>query len=123
MATEVGVSLSLHPPAEQFAVAKRVEALGFHSLWTGDHVSFHTPIYESLTLLSAYASITSRIKLGTAVYLLALRHPTIAAKITASLDALSGGRLIFGAGVGGENPKEFEASGVPHREPGARVNE
>jgi probable F420-dependent oxidoreductase len=122
-ATEVGVSLSIHPAEEQFALVKRVEALGFDSVWTGDHISFHNPMYESLALLSAYASITRRIKLGTAVYLLALRHPTVAAKITSTLDVLSGGRLIFGVGVGGENPKEFEAAGVPHRERGARVTE
>ena len=102
---------------------RQVEALGLDSVWTGDHVSFHNPLYESLTLLATYASITTRIKLGTGVYLLALRHPTIAAKITSTLDALSSGRLIFGVGVGGENPKEFEACGVPHRERGARVDE
>src|SRR6266540_2183660 len=118
-----GAFLTPHPPEEQFAIARRVDALGFDSIWTGDHVSFHNPIYDSLTLLASYASITSRVKLGTAVYLLALRHPTIAAKITSTLDALSGGRLIFGVGVGGENPKEFEASGVPHGERGARVTE
>ena len=118
-----GVQLSRHPPAEQFALAQRVEALGFDSLWTGDHVSFHNPLYESLTLLASYASVTRRIKLGTAVYLLALRHPTVVAKITSTLDVLSGGRLIFGVGVGGENPKEFEACGVPHSERGARVSE
>ena len=118
-----GVFLSMHPPAEQWALARRVEEIGFESIWTGDHVSFHGPIYESLTLLASYASITSRVKLGTAVYLLALRHPTIAAKMTSTLDALCGGRLIFGVGVGGENPKEFEASGVPHKERGARVSE
>ena len=104
-------------------MARRVEDLRFDSLWTGDHVSFHNPIYESLTLLAAYAGVTRRIKLGSAVYLLALRHPTVAAKMTATLDALSGGRLIFGVGVGGENPKEFEACGIPHAERGARVTE
>src|SRR5262249_29140796 len=57
------------------------------------------------------------------VYLLALRHPTVAAKLVASLDVLSGGRVVFGVGVGGEFPKEFEASGVPHRERGARGDE
>src|SRR5262245_23894720 len=118
-----GAFLSPHPPAEQWALARRVESLGYDSLWTGDHVSFHNPLYESLTLLASYASITSRVRLGTAVYLLALRHPTVAAKITSTLDALSGGRLVFGVGVGGENPREFEACGVPHRERGARVTE
>src|SRR5215475_8188100 len=123
MALGFGAFLSLHAPEEQFALARRVEELRFDSLWTGDHVSFHNPIYESLTLLAAYAGVTRRIKLGSAVYLLALRHPTVAAKVTATLDALSGGRLIFGVGVGGENPKEFEACGVSHRERGARVTE
>jgi len=118
-----GASLALHPPAAQWELARRVEALGFESIWTGDHVSFHLPMYESLTLLASYASVTTRLRLGTAVYLLALRHPTIVAKITSTLDALSGGRLIFGVGVGGENPKEFAASGVPHSERGARVDE
>jgi len=118
-----GAFLMLHPPEEQFAIARRVDELGYDSLWTGDHVSFHGPIYESLTLLSSYIGITRRARLGVGVYLLALRHPTIAAKITSTLDALSGGRLIFGVGVGGENPKEFEASGSPHGERGARVSE
>src|SRR5207248_7959467 len=58
-----------------------------------------------------------------AVFLLALRAPAIAAKVTATLDVLSGGRFIFGVGVGGENPKEFEVCGVPHAERGARVSE
>ena len=114
---------TLRPPAEQFALVRRIEEWGFESVWAGDHVSFHNPIFESLTLLASYIGITSRIKLATGVYLLALRSPAVAAKMTATLDALSGGRLIFGVGVGGENPKEFEACGVPHRERGARVTE
>jgi len=123
VSVSVGVSLSLHPPREQFDLVRRVEALGFDSVWCGDHVSFNLPLYESLTLLASYAPITERIKLGSAVYLLALRPPAVAAKVTATLDALSGGRLIFGVGVGGENPREFAAVGVPHRERGARVSE
>jgi probable F420-dependent oxidoreductase len=122
-ALRFGVQLSLKPPQEQWDLVRRIEALGFESVWTGDHVSFHNPMYESLTLLASYASITSRIRLGTAVYLLALRQPAVAAKITATLDVLSGGRFIFGVGVGGENPKEFEVCGVPHAERGARVTE
>ncbi len=120
---KVGAFLSLHPAQEQFELVRRVEALGFDSVWCGDHVSFNLPLYESLSLLAAYAPITERIRLGTAVYLLALRSPAVAAKAAATVDALSGGRLIFGVGVGGENPKEFEVCGVPHRERGARVTE
>ena len=118
-----GVQLSLKPPQEQFDLVRRIEALGFDAVFSGDHVSFHNPMYESLTLLATYVPITSRLRLGTAVYLLALRAPAIAAKITATLDALSGGRFIFGVGVGGENPKEFELCGVTHSERGARVSE
>jgi probable F420-dependent oxidoreductase len=122
-ALRFGAQLSLKPPGEQFALVRRLEALGYDGVFTGDHVSFHNPIHESLTLLASYASITTRIRLGTAVYLLALRSAAVAAKATATLDVLSGGRLIFGVGAGGENPKEFELCGVPHRERGARVTE
>src|SRR2546422_9071017 len=118
-----GAQLSLHPPAEQFELVQRLEAVGYDSVWTGDHVSFHNPIHESITLLASYAPITKRIKLGVGVYLLALRSPAVGAKQAATLDVLSGGRLVFGVGVGGENPKEFELCGVPHKERGARVNE
>ena len=121
--TGVGVQLSMHPPEEQFALVRRVEELGFDSVWTGDHVTFHNPLYESLTLLATYAPITRRLKLGVGVYLLALRPAAVAAKVGATLDVLSGGRLIFGVGVGGEHPAEFELCGVRHSERGARVTE
>ncbi len=114
-----GAQLPMLPPQDQWALVRRLEDLGFDSVWTGDHVSFHNPLYDSLTLLASYAPLTRRIRLGTAVYLLALRAPAIAAKVAATVDVLSGGRLIFGVGVGGENPKEFELCGVPHRERGA----
>ena len=120
---DVGVSLSLMPPRQHLDLVRSIETLGYDSLWCGDHLSFHGPCYESLTLLAAWATVTTRIKLGTAVYLLALRPPALTAKQTATVDQLSGGRLIFGVGVGGENPKEFEVAGVPHRERGARVTE
>ena len=121
--TGFGAQLALHPPAVQFELVQRLEAIGYDSVWTGDHMSFHNPIHESITLLASYAPITRKIKLGVGVYLLALRPPAVAAKQAATLDVLSGGRLIFGVGVGGENPKEFELCGVPHKERGARVNE
>jgi probable F420-dependent oxidoreductase len=103
--------------------ARRAEALGFDSLWVGDHVAFHVPIAESLTTLAFAAGATERIQLGTAVYLLALRHPTHAAKIAATLDRLSGGRLVLGVGLGGEFPPEWEAVGVPVAERASRVEE
>ena len=51
--TGFGAQLSMHPPEEQLALVQRVEQLGFDSVWTGDHVSFHNPLYESLTLLAS----------------------------------------------------------------------
>jgi probable F420-dependent oxidoreductase len=103
--------------------ARRIEALGFDSLWVGDHVAFHVPIAESLTTLAFAAGATERITLGTAVYLLALRHPTHAAKVSATLDRLSDGRLVLGVGLGGEFPPEWEAVGVPVAERASRVEE
>ncbi len=104
-------------------LARAAEAAGFDSLWAGDHVSFYVPILESMTLLSFVAGATERVKLGTGVYLLPLRHPTIAAKVASTLDVLSGGRFLFGVGVGGEFPPEFVASGVPVNERGSRTDE
>ena len=84
---------------EQIAeLARGAEAAGFDSLWVGDHVSFHIPILESITLLAFVAGVTERIELGTGVYLLPLRHPTLTAKTTSTLDRLCGGRLVLGVG-------------------------
>ena len=105
------------------ALALEVETLGFDSLWAGDHIAFPAPILDPLQTLACFASRTQRIRLGTCVYLLALRHPTVVAKMLSSLDFISGGRMTFGIGVGGEFPREFEASGVPVTERGARTNE
>lgn len=103
--------------------APAVEAAGFDSVWVGDHISFYIPVLESLTLLSFAAALTEKIELCTGVYLLPLRHPTLAAKVTSTLDVLSGGRLKLGVGVGGEFPPEFEAVGSPVNERGARADE
>jgi probable F420-dependent oxidoreductase len=122
MAVRFGIEIQ-HCPELLGPVAIRAEALGFDSVWIGDHVAIHRPTLDSLAALSYVAALTRRVRIGPCVYLLALRHPTIAAKLVATLDVLSGGRVVFGVGVGGEFPKEFEASGVPHRERGARVDE
>ncbi len=105
------------------ALARRCEALGFDSLFVGDHLAFHVPVPDSLALLAFLAAATERIALGTGVFLLPLRPPFVAAKAAATVDLLSGGRLVFGVGVGGEFPPEFDAAGVPLRERGARTDE
>jgi probable F420-dependent oxidoreductase len=112
------------PPASRLLDAARAaEAAGFDSIWSGDHVMMYSPIVECVSLLSAFAAVTSRVRLGSGVYLLPLRHPANIAKMFAGIDYLSNGRLIFGVGVGGEYAKEFEAVGVPRAERGARTDE
>lgn len=110
-------------PGIQPERASLVERLGFDSVWTSEHILFHVPLHEGLSVLSAYAARTDRVQVGTAVLLLALRHPTVVAKALTTIDVMSGGRVILGVGVGGEYPKEFEACGIPVKERGARVDE
>jgi probable F420-dependent oxidoreductase len=118
-----GVVLGGQTRDELLDAAPRMEAAGFDSIWVGDHISFHIPVLESLTLLSFAAAVTERVRLGTSVYLVPLRHPTTSAKVISTLDVLSGGRLSLGVGVGGEFPPEFEAAGVPVGERGSRTDE
>jgi probable F420-dependent oxidoreductase len=100
-----------------------VDASGFDSLWVGDHISFPLAILDPLLQLAQAAVVSRRLVFGTGVYLLPLRHPVPVAKQVATLDHLTEGRLIFGVGVGGEFPKEYEVCGVPLNERGARLSE
>ena len=123
-----GVTIAAYPDGVPRAdwwwrFAERAEALGFDSLWAGEHVLYHTPTVSASILLAGFAARTRRIRLGTAIYLLPLRHPTLAAKDLSTLDLVSDGRLILGIGVGGEYGHEFEACGVPLRERGSRTDE
>ena len=102
---------------------RQVDGSGYDSIWVGDHISFPIAALDPLLLLAQAAAASRRLLLGTAVYLLPLRHPVPVAKQVATLDHLSEGRLIFGVGVGGEFPKEYEACGVPLNERGARLSE
>lgn len=125
LADEIKMGMVMSGPdrASILARAKQLDASGLHSLWVGDHIAFHIPVVESLSLLSFVAAATERIELATGVLLLPLRHPTLTAKITATVDMLSGGRLLLGVGVGGEFPPEFAAVGAPIAERGPRTDE
>jgi probable F420-dependent oxidoreductase len=112
-------------------LATRAEALGFASVWVHDHVFNaghvfrrigHKPYYEPLTLLSYVAARTERVGLGTSVLVLPYHNPIRLAKTAATLDVLSGGRLILGVGVGAV-PPESEAMGSPYAERGAMTDE
>ncbi|HKH69201.1 MAG TPA: LLM class flavin-dependent oxidoreductase [Reyranella sp.] len=100
-----------------------VDRCGYDSMWVGDHVAFTIAIFDPLMQLAQAAVLSRRLVFGTDVYLLPLRHPTPVAKQVSTLDHLTEGRFIFGVGVGGEFPKEYEACGVPLNERGARLSE
>ena len=121
MALEFGVTLQ--SGADPTSFARLAEDAGFDYLACGEHLAFHGPTTNAFVSLAFAAGVTSRIRLLSAVTLLPLYQPVIAAKLVASLDVLSGERFTLGVGVGGEYPKEFEAAGVPVTSRGARTNE
>ena len=103
------------------AYAERAEALGFESLWAWDHILLGVepsfPILDSISILTAIAARTSRVKLGTGVLVLTLRNPVVAAKVLASLDQISKGRLLLGVAAGWY-AREFDAVGVSYKQRG-----
>jgi probable F420-dependent oxidoreductase len=113
--------------AEVRAFARRAEELGFDSLWITDHIVTARRFYrvswlDALITLSHVAAITERVRLGTSILILPLRQPAVLAKEIATLHHLSGGRYIFGVGVGWYGP-EFAACGVAKTERGTRTDE
>ena len=93
-------------------VARRAEALGFDSLWTLDQVLGGSRNLEPVSLLSYVAAVTERARLGTAVFVLPQRNPVQLAKALATLDVLSGGRVIAGFGIGADEERN-PAFGLP----------
>lgn len=115
-------------------VARAAEAAGFESLWAGEHVVLPdpqappspvpplTPMLDPTVALAFLAAHTTTIRLGTGIIILPQRNPLVLAKELASLDVLSGGRLIFGIGIG-YLKAEFDAIGAPFADKGARTEE
>jgi alkanesulfonate monooxygenase SsuD/methylene tetrahydromethanopterin reductase-like flavin-dependent oxidoreductase (luciferase family) len=95
-------------------LARAAEAAGWEAFFIWDHLGFvrGVPSGDPWIILSAVAASTRRLKLGLAITPLARRRPQVVANAMASLDLLSGGRAIFGAGLGGA-PEEFTAFGEP----------
>jgi probable F420-dependent oxidoreductase len=110
------------------------EDSGVGSIWVSDHVVVadprtppspmdpDDPILDPIAALAFLAGVTERVRLGTGVVVLPLRRPLVLAKELATIDVLSGGRLIFGVGVG-YLEAEFRATGVPFDDRGARLEE
>lgn len=143
---ELGVVLpnsgTLGTADAMFAIAECAEELGFAALWTSDHLALPVEssepypyvrdvdvrlnpdhgFIEPLIALAGVAARTRRIRLGVSVYLAALRHPLVAAKLVASLDQLSEGRVILGVGAGWI-PEEYETFGIEWSQRGALLDE
>lgn len=95
--------------------AKRAVDLGFDSIWAGDSL-LARPRHDPITLLAGVAGAIPKIEVGTAVLLPALRNPVVLAQQLATVDQISEGRLIIGAGIAPDTPavrQEFAAAGVP----------
>ena len=111
---------------EIISLAQTVERAGLDSVWVGDSLTAK-PRLEPLSTLTAVASHTARVRLGTAVLLPALRHPVHLAHQAATVDFISGGRLVLGAGVGGAfneaQRNEWRHAGVEARERASRFEE
>ena len=131
---KIGINLINFGPGVDPGTLRRwvglVEDLGFHLLMTSDHVTitpdvagrYPAPFYEPLSMLGWLAGVTRRIELGTTVIIVPYRHPLETARATAVVDQLSGGRFIFGIGVGWAK-QEFEALGLPFEKRGAMTND
>ena len=105
--------------AETLAFAQHAEAIGLDSVWVFDHLLFRSPgepdegIREAWTTKTALAALVPRVELGSLVMCASFRSPTLMAKMAATLDDLSGGRVILGLGAGWHEP-EFRAFGYPY---------
>ena len=120
---KVGVQL---PEVERFVpwpayadMARRAERAGYDSIWVGDHLIYDLPDgstrgpYEAWTTLAAVAAVTERVEIGPLVASTGFHAPAMLAKLAATVDAISQGRLILGVGAGW-NRREFDAFGFPY---------
>jgi probable F420-dependent oxidoreductase len=131
---KVGVNLiTFGPGASEDSLARWagfVESTGYHFMMLGDHVTitadvqgrYPAPFYDPFTTLAWLAGLTRRVELGFTVIVVPYRHPLETARMTATLDRISGGRLIVGVGVGWAR-QEFEVLGLPFERRGAMTDD
>jgi probable F420-dependent oxidoreductase len=116
----VHVSSPIEDPRMFGELSRKIEAWGFDSVWLADGLTRSMP--EPFPLLACASTSTTRIRLGTCIYVLPVRHPLVTAKLSATVDRLSGGRLILGVGVGWRED-EFKAVSVPFSKRGRVADE
>jgi Luciferase-like monooxygenase len=117
-------------PEAIVSAAKKAEEVGFDAIFVNDHIIVDgspraapwTNVYDPFVAMSFIAAHTTRIGVGVSVLIMPYRNPVVTAKSLATIDRMSGGRLIAGVGAGW-NEAEFAALGVPFHERGARTNE
>jgi probable F420-dependent oxidoreductase len=136
-----GVTLGALNPGLHVEITELADRLGFESVWMPEHLVFpvemsrspypgqehppvppQTPVHDVFAYLSFMAGRTSRIRLGSHVYNIGLRHPFIAARAVTTLDVVSGGRAIFGVGASWLE-SEWDAVGLDFASRGKRVDE
>ena len=110
----------LTKPENVVNFAKQCEAMGCHSMWTIDRIAYDN--LEPLTILAAAAGATQKLRLGTSVLLGNLRHPSHLAKIIATLDFISNGRVTLGLGFGSRE-SDYKAVEIPYEHRGSRAVE
>ena len=102
---------------------ERAEELGIDSIWISDRVGSDRLSLDPITAFAAIAGRTRTIKFGPSVLALPLRHPVVLAKEIATIDFLSGGRMLPAVGIGTELPEELLACGVKREERAGRTDE
>jgi probable F420-dependent oxidoreductase len=117
----LGVSTSPAPGVDPVAEARLAEDVGFDFVSASDHLHGKAPTYEPWTLLTWIAAATTRIRVVTRVLAVPYRQPPVIAKMSETLDRLSGGRLILGLG-GGYLDEEFRAFGLAVPSPGDKID-
>lgn len=106
------------PWPELIAMTQAAERVGFDSAWLGDHLIYDLPDgtprgpWEVYTSVAALSAVTERLQLGTLVSSLGFHDPAMIAKMSATIDAISGGRFVLGVGSGW-NEREYRAYGLP----------
>ncbi len=126
MSIRVGLGISSFPFADARAFWRWVdlcEAGNVDSLWQTDRLSSREPFLEAMSTMAALAGATERIKFGMNAVVVGFRDPLVLAKQCATIDYLSGGRLLPVFGVGGERAPEFAATGRDPAGRGRRANE